>query len=343
MLLEKKYKCRYCLLGILLLFFLVGCKKDHVQYFQESGTRFHTIYHITYQSDRLLTAAIDSTMVAFNSSLNPFDPNSLISQVNRNETEIMDTMLRTVVLKALEVSQQTGGVYDITGSALFDVWGFGTRKGVTREATQAELDSIAAFVGYQKIKVSGDSLLKSDPRITLNPSSLSKGYVVDLVAATLEAHGVENYLVEIGGEIVAKGVNPDGKCWRLGINRPIEDSAQEFVDEIVYSLNLCERGAMATSGDYRNYKLLNGKKVAHTIDVLTGRPAHQDILSATVVAPTCMEADAWATAFMALGMERSMPILDQHPTLSVCFIYTDPNTNSLEVYNKGLQLTEVEK
>lgn len=339
---SKKRFSREAIFVLFLAYTLCSCQDDKLQYFQETGSRFHTIYHITYQSDRLLTSAIDSTMTAFNASLNPFDSNSLIARINRNETVILDSLLTDVLQKAMEVSRQTDGVYDITGAPYFDIWGFGTQKGATREATKDELDSIAQFVGYQKIRIASDTLIKSDSRITINPSSLSKGYVVDLVAQTLEDNGVDNYLVEIGGEIVAKGVNPKGECWNVGINQPLESLSEEAIKEIAYSLPLCNKEGMATSGDYRNYKVINGKKVAHTIDVHTGLPAHQDILSATVVAPTCMEADAWATAFMALGMKRSLALLDALPQLKVCFIYTHPETGVLYSYIKGINLTPID-
>lgn len=330
---------------VALLLILVGCSKKkeaEAQYFQESGTRFHTLYNITYQSDRELTAEIDSTMSAFNASLNPFDSNTLVSRINRNETVVMDEMLKTVVKKALEISSLTDGIYDITGAPYFDIWGFGTKKGISREATTEEIDSISAFVGWEKLTIMGDSLLKSDPRMELNPSSLSKGFVVDLVAQTLEENGVENYLVEIGGEIVAKGVNAKGNCWRLGINKPIEDNTF-VVNEIAYAIDLCGGEGMASSGDYRNFKIVDGRKVAHTIDVRTGMPAHQNILSATVIAPTCMEADAWATAFMAMGLERSKAILETQPQLKVCFIYSDSISDNYQTYEKGIELIKLEE
>lgn len=329
----------YLSLGYLLL---TSCSVRHdMEYYRESGTRFHTVYNITYQSDRVLTDRIDSVMTAFNASLNPFDTTSIVSKINANETVVMDAMLKEVVTKAIEVSRLTDGQYDITGAPYFDIWGFGTKKGITREATPAEIDSISAFVGYDKLLISGDSLLKSDERIRLNPSSLSKGYLVDLVAQTLEDNGVSNYLVEIGGEIVAKGLNPNGECWRLGINKPVEDNTST-INDVLYAVPLCNGEGMASSGDYRNYKEIGGQKVAHTIDVLTGRPAHQDILSATVVAPTCMEADAWATAFMAMGLERSIVLLNDNPNLKVCFVYANTETGNLDAYIKGLEIEEVE-
>lgn len=340
-------KIQSIILLITFLLLLHACNesgKQEATYFKESGERFHTFYHITYESPQPLTEAIDSTMSAFNAVLNVFDSTSVASRFNRNETDELYPMLLDVVREAEKVSRATEGVYDITGAPLFDIWGFGTRKGVTRLATDAEIDSILSFVGYQNLVVdeSAGKLRKSDPRLTINPSSLSKGYVTDLVANTLESHGVQNYLVEIGGEVVAKGVNPSGKCWNIGIDRPVPENDGSASD-IIFVVPLCEKRGLASSGDYRNFKEIEGRKVAHTIDNRTGYPAHQDILSATVVAPSCMEADAWATAFMALGLEEALKVLDTQPQLAVCFIYEDPQTGELTSYERRLDIREIEK
>ena len=331
--------------GILLLN-LAGCapRGSEKQYFKEAGERFYTEYHLTYEADSLLTTSVDSAMQAFDDELNNFKESSFISAWNRSETDSLPTMLQDVILKAVEVSEKTGGVYDVTGSPLFDLWGFGTKKGVSTLATEAQVDSVLEFVGYRKLTIDTVShkLIKADPRMNLNPSSLSKGYVTDLVARTLEAHGAENYMVEIGGEIVAKGVNPEGKPWKIGISKPTERGASDAYDsDLLYAIELSEKCGVASSGDYRNYKVIEGKKLAHTIDVLTGYPAHQDLLGVTVVAPTCMEADAWATAFMSSGLERSLKVLESEPQLKVLFIYADPETGELKTYERGLEIIEL--
>lgn len=312
---------------------IAGCnskqkeEEGQKKYFHEEGARFHTVYHLTYESDRQLTAEVDSTLTAFNDVLNNFDSTSLISRFNRNETNELHPMLQDIVIQASKVSKLTGGIYDITGAPLFDIWGFGTKKGVTKLATDAQVDSIRAYVGYQKLHIDTvtHTITKDDPRLTINPSSVSKGYMVDLVAQTLENNGVENYMVEIGGEIRTKGKNPKGECWNIGINKPIEDTTAT-INELLYTVQLCDNEGLASSGDYRNFKVIDGVKLAHTMNVITGRPAHQDILSSTVIAPTCMEADSWATAFMAMGLEKSKEVLATQPQLRVLFIYTDPVT-----------------
>lgn len=332
-------RSKYFAITLLFCLSLVSCDKGDIPYIMESGTRFHTTYHITYQSDKPLTLEFDTVFTTFNDVLNPFDVNSLVAKFNRNESKKLHPMLKEVISKAQEVSKITGGAYDITGAPYFDIWGFGTRKGVTRTATEMEIDSISYFVGYDKVLIYADSISKTDPRVTLNPSSLSKGYIVDLIALLLEEKGVENYLVEIGGEVVAKGLNPKGQCWKVGINKPVEDNTSTNND-LLYAISLCDGEGMASSGDYRNFKEIDGKKVAHTIDVRTGYPAHQDILSATVLAPTCMEADAWATAFMTLGLEESKKLLEEQLShLKVCFIYEEGG--EFVTYQRGLELSKI--
>lgn len=324
-----------------LLLLSVSCNTRHKggekTYFKESGARFHTLYHITYEADRELSHEIDSTLTAFNDVLNNFDSTSLISRFNRNETNEFPRMLQDVILQAAVVSAATEGIYDITGAPLFDLWGFGTKKGVTQLATDTQVDSILTFVGYQKLQIdtTAHTITKADPRMILNPSSLSKGYMVDLVGQTLEENGVENYMVEIGGEIVTKGKNPKGECWNIGINKPIEDNTST-VNELLYTLPMCEKKGLASSGDYRNFKIINGVKLAHTMNAVTGKPAHQDILAVTVLAPSCMEADAWATAFMAMGLARSKEIIESQPQLQALFIYADPKTGAYTSYENGL-------
>lgn len=147
-------------------------------------------------------------------------------------------------------------------------------------------------------------------------------------------------MVEIGGEVTCHGRNPRGDCWSLGINKPIEDNTST-VNELLGKIKMCEKMGVATSGDYRNYKVIEGRKVAHTINAVTGRPAHSDILEATVVAPTTMEADAWATAFMAVGLERAKEILEGQPQLGVLFVYADPSGTGYLTYTHRLNLLPI--
>lgn len=326
-------------LSLFLFLLLTGCNRGEGTFYRETGECFTTYYTVTYRAEEPLAEQIDSTMDAFNAVLNNFDPTSVVSRINANTSDRTDPMLEEVLRQAMIVSEATDGVYDVTGGPLFDIWGFGTKKGVTRLATDEQVDSVLQFVGYRQIHMDtvAHRITKDDPRLSMGLASLSKGYVVDLVARTLEHYGVEDYMVEIGGEVTCDGRNPRGECWSLGINKPIEDNTST-VNELLGKIEMCEKLGVATSGDYRNYKVIEGKKVAHTVNAVTGRPAHSDILEATVVAPTTMEADAWATAFMAVGLERAKEILEGQPQLGVLFVYADPTGTGYLTYTHRLNL-----
>lgn len=303
------------------------------QYFEESGSVFHTLYHIKYEAPELLTEKIDAEFQKFNLSLNPFNPNSIIAKVNRNEPVEADDWFIEVFNKATEVSNNSEGLFDITCAPLINLWGFGFSK--MDSVTPLMIDSIKQFVGYQKVKLNGRQVVKDDPRILLNCSAIAKGYASDIIARLLEREGVKNYMVEIGGEVTMKGVNQNGDCWLIGINKPEDDSTgiKNEIDEVV---QLCKKGGVATSGNYRNYYVKDGKKYAHTIDPRTGYPSEQNILSATIVADDCITADAYATAFMAMGLEKIRQAAKNIPGIEYYVIYSDENGKHQIEYSKGM-------
>ena len=325
------YKKIYLVLSLWILIF-TACTKQK-QYFEESGSIFHTIYHIKYEGSELLTEKIDAEFQKFNLSLNPFNPNSIISKVNQNEPVEADDWFIEVFNKAKEVSDHSEGVFDITCAPLINLWGFGFSK--MDSVTPQMIDSIKQFVGYQKVRLDGRKVIKDDPRTLLNCSAIAKGYASDVIARLLEREGVENYMVEIGGEVTMKGVNQNGKCWRIGINKPEDDSTgiKNDVGEVV---ELCKKGGVATSGNYRNYYIKDGKKYAHTIDPRTGYPSEQSILSATIVADDCITADAYATAFMAMGLEKAREAAKNIPGIEYYVIYTDENGKHQIEYSTGM-------
>ena len=183
------------------------------------------------------------------------------------------------------------------------------------------IDSLRQIVGYQKVALKDGKIVKQDPRINLDCSGVAKGYGSDCVANLLRRHGIENFMVEIGGEVVTSGINPDRVPWRIGVTKPVDDPTLQG-GELQTVLNVTDK-AMATSGNYRNFYYKGGKKYAHTIDPKTGYPVQHNILSSTVVADNCATADAYATAFMVMGLEKAKAILDKHPELMVYFIYSD--------------------
>ena len=317
--------------GLWILMF-TACTKQK-QYFEESGSVFHTIYHIKYEGSEILTEKIDAEFQKFNLSLNPFNPNSIISKVNRNEAVEADDWFIEVFNKAKEVSDHSEGIFDITCAPLVNLWGFGFSK--MDSVTPQMIDSIKQFVGYQKVRLDGRKVVKDDSRILLNCSAIAKGYASDIIARLLEREGIENYMVEIGGEVTMKGVNQNGKCWRIGINKPEDDSTgvKNDIEEVV---QLCKKGGVATSGNYRNYYVKDGKKYAHTIDPRTGYPSEQSILSATIVAEDYITADAYATAFMAMGLEKAREAAKNIPGIEYYVIYSDENGKHQIEYSTGM-------
>ena len=310
-------------LPVLLLFivgtFLILHKRNAAAPFQhDEGAVFGTFYHLTYQSQDNLKNDIEAELQKVDNSLSMFNQKSTLSRINRGEQQTTDSLFRRVFQLAQQVSMATDGAFDITVAPLVNAWGFGFKNGARPDS--AAVDSLRSLVGWQRISLSDDGLLqRDDPRIVLDCSAVAKGFGVDVVADYLRSHGIENFMVEIGGEVVVSGTNPKGQPWHVGINSPVDDPESTSAElDTVLTLSNC---AMATSGNYRNfYTTEDGRRVAHTIDPTTGYPVQHSILSATVLAPTCAEADAFATAFMVMGLERAKCVLQQHPELSVYLI-----------------------
>lgn len=317
---------------VLLLLSLSSCQKEK-SYYEERGSVFHTIYAIKYQADKPLTEKIDAEFQKFNLSLNPFNPNSIISKVNRNEPVELDEWFVEVFNKAQEVSAKSNGAFDITCAPLVNLWGFGFAN--MDSVSQHMIDSLKTFTGYEKIRIENGQIVKDDPRVILNTSAIAKGFSCDVIARLMEREGVENYMIDIGGEVVVKGLNPKGDCWRIGINKP-EDDSTGMINTVKEVAQLCQKAGMATSGNYRNYYVKDGKKYAHTIDPVSGYPAEKSILSATVIADDCMTADAYATVFMVLGVEQAAEFAKKVPEIDYFLIYTGENGEECVSYSEGM-------
>lgn len=216
---------------------------------------------------------------------------------------------------------------------LVNAWGFGFKNDT--KPTAAAIDSLKQIIGYKKVKLTGNHIVKSDKRIMLDCSAIAKGYGSDVVASFLRSKGIENFMVEIGGEIVTRGINEKRLPWKIGVTKPVDDSLNTN-QEIQTILNVTNK-AMATSGNYRNFYYKDGKKYAHTIDPATGYPVQHSILSATVLADNCATADAYATAFMVMGIDKAKAILEKHPKLMAYFIYSDKNGNNAVWYSPSLK------
>ena len=329
---KKKRVWQLPFLAILIIGTIIILKKQ-APFRTDEGFVFGTVYKITYQSEDNLKEEIESELKKVDNSLSPFNPNSVITHVNRNEETELDSFFVHVFHLAKKISDETHGAFDITVAPLVNAWGFGFKKSAGVDSLV--VDSLRQMTGYQKIGLQDNRIIKKDPRMMLDCSAIAKGFGVDAVAMLLERKGIKNYMVDIGGEVVVRGKNSKMNAWRIGINKPIDDSLS--VNQELQTVLAISDVGMATSGNYRNFYYKGGKKYAHTIDPRTGYPVQHNILSATVVAKDCMSADAYATAFMVMGLEEAERFANAHPDIDACFIYTDGNGELQTYYTKGME------
>ena len=311
----------------------IAVGRKNADYQHDSGLVFGTSYNITYQSNDNLKPEIEKTLAEVDTSLSPFNEKSVITHVNKNEAVTLDDHFITVFRLSSEIYKDTEGAFDITVAPLVNAWGFGFKNGITPDCHA--IDSLMQFVGFDKVKLQDGKIIKTDDRLMLDCSAIAKGYGVDAVARLLKSKGIDNYMVEIGGEIVASGENPKGAPWRIGVSKPDDDSVN-VSNEIQGIINISNR-AMATSGNYRNFYYKGGKKYAHTIDPKTGCPVQHSILSATVVSDECAKADAYATAFMVMGLDKAKAVLARHKDMMAYFIYSDDKGNNKVWYSPSLK------
>lgn len=323
------------LLFFMLLLF-VSCKEKQATYVEDRGEVFHTTYSIKYKYTHSLKPEIEAELAKFDDSLNPFKPTSIISKVNNNEEVVLDSFFINVFNRSQEVSAVSDGLFDITVSPLINAWGFGFKN--IDNVTAEMVDSLKAIVGYDKIQVENGRVIKSDPRVQINTSAIAKGYSTDVIADLLESYGVTDYMIEIGGEVTAKGINDKGECWHIGIDKPVDDKAPVH-RELQTIIKLCNK-SMATSGNYRNFYVKDGKRYAHTINPKTGYPAESNILSATVIADDCMTADAYATVFMLADTATIRSIALQEK-LSYLLILDSEDNRSVIVKSTGFDKYQV--
>lgn len=297
--------------------------KENV-YQHDSGFVFGTIYNITYECADNHKTGIEAVLKEVDNSLSPFNDSSIITAINKNVDVEVDKKFEEVYNLARLVHDNTDGAFDITVAPLVNAWGFGFKSGNMPSAN--EVDSLKKLIGLEKTSLANKHVKKADPRIMLDCSAIAKGYGVDVVARYLDSIGVENYMVEIGGEVVVKGHNDSGKAWRIGVTKPTDDSLA--ADQEIQTVLSLTNTAMATSGNYRNFYYKGGRKYAHTIDPKTGYPVQHNILSATVIANSCAKADAYATSFMVMGLEKARKVLQKQKDLKAYFIYSDSKGNN---------------
>ena len=311
----------------------IAVGRKNADYQHDSGLVFGTSYNITYQSNDNLKPEIEKALAEVDASLSPFNEKSVITHVNKNEAVTLDDHFINILSHYSEIYKETEGAFDINVAPLVNAWGFGFKNGITPD--RHAIDSLMQFVGFDKVKLQDGKIIKTDDRLMLDCSAIAKGYGVDAVARLLKSKGIDNYMVEIGGEIVASGENPKGAPWRIGVSKPDDDSVS-ISNEIQGIINISNR-AMATSGNYRNFYYKGGKKYAHTIDPKTGCPVQHSILSATVVSDECAKADAYATAFMVMGLDKAKAVLARHKDMMAYFIYSDDKGNNKVWYSPSLK------
>ncbi len=302
-----------------------------VPYQTNTGNIFGTYYRITYQSKTDLHNQILARLQQFDASLSMFNQNSILSRINRNEEVTTDADFEAMFRLAKEVSMLSEGAFDITVAPLVNAWGFGFKN--KEHITPEVVDSLLQYVGFENISLANHRVHKLHPNIMLDAGAIAKGQGCDVVADLLRTHHSDNFLVDIGGEVVCQGNNPKGEEWKVGIVKPQDDPTgqQNELQEVIASDNLC----MATSGNYRQFYYENGARRSHTIDPRTGYPVQHNLLSATVIAPSCMQADALATACMVLGTNAALEMINGLDSVECYLIYADESNNKV-AQSKGM-------
>jgi thiamine biosynthesis lipoprotein len=305
--------------------------------FQINGYAQGTTYSITYYApDSLVRSAeISQQLAEIDASLSLYKPNSLINQFNQAVTGVVaDRHLRVVVGKALDVYQQTNGLFDATVQPLVQAWGFGTRPTETAPSAAA-IQAILPAIGSDKIQLRGDSLIKKVAAVHLDLNGIAQGYTVDVLASLLERKRIRNYLVELGGEIRVRGrKQPSGELMRIGIERP--DSSGWQLPNMQQVIQL-RAGGVTTSGNYRKFKQEGAVRNAHLINPKSGYPFQNEMISVTVVAPDAMTADAYDNALMGMGVVKALAFLRTHRDLQAYIIYQRPNGTVADTASLGFQ------
>lgn len=308
------------------------------QYFHDQGKVFGTYYNIRYKATVNLEDSIRAALTAFDNSLSMFNEHSILSAVNANRDTTTDEAFETMWSEAERVYALSGGAFDITVAPLVSAFGFGRKSDQYSAISSQTIDSLREFVGFEKVQLVDHKVIKADPRVMIDAGAVAKGQACDMIANVLKRNGSDNYLVDIGGEVVCHGVNDKGDKWHIGITKPNlnNEGAQEDLQEILALSDI----AMATSGNYRNYYYEGTERRSHTIDPRTGWPVQHSLLSATVVSSTCMRSDALATSCMVLGAEQALEMIERAED-AACYLIVAEN-DSLHVIKskKWAKMTE---
>ncbi|MBC7125369.1 MAG: FAD:protein FMN transferase [Bacteroidales bacterium] len=325
---------RYLTVFTLVVLILVSCSPKK-EYIKIEGFTQGTTYSITYYDSlsRDLSVQIDSILGRIDHSMSIYNDSSIISQLNSNISDSIDDLLKEVIVSSFEIYYQTDRAFDITVGPVVRAIGFGKDK--TQGIDSAKVKQLLPLIGMNKIHLDGNTLKKDDSRIQIDVNAIAQGYTVDVIGKYLESNGIKHYLVEVGGEITARGKNSKGTDWVVGIDKPVESALPG--ENIQAKISISNGYGLATSGNYRKFIEVNGQKYAHTINPKTGFPELNSLLSATVVAPSATKADALATAFMVKGVEWSKNFVVNSNDIDAYLVYSDSLGNYLVWMNEGMK------
>lgn len=337
---------RYCIIFIY-SFLLSACvsttQPSAKKYVSDNGRVFGTFYQIKYASNgKDVKTEYLAALAAVDTALSTFNKQSTITRVNLSSDSVLltdkDSLFIKVYNKACEISTITNGAFDITVAPLVNAYGFGFDP--DRSTPDSVLAELRNYVGWKKVSITPAGYIKKEnPNIKLDASAIAKGFGSDEVARVLRKNGINDFMVEVGGEVVCSGVNDKGKVWSIGINKPIEDSTMQHTNELQRVVQL-DGKALATSGNYLQYYYKNGTKYAHTIDPCSGKPVNHTLLSSSIIADDCMTADALATACMVIGVDSALSLIESLPNVEGYFIYAGNNGEYLEKHTNGFKFKQ---
>ena len=328
-------------LVFILTMVMVACQPSvNEKVYLIEGEAQGSTYHIKYiaERDENLKPAIDSILEVIDRSMSTYRPDSAISKINQGDTTVVvDEHFRKVFEASQQIWQESEGLFDPTVGVLVNAWGFGKQKISEADLpTDKKIDSLRKYVGFDKVALTEKNLIKKRyTEILFDFNAIAQGYTSDVVANYLSARGIKNYIVEIAGEMYLKGKNTvEDKSWTIGVENPLKPLDDR---DLVATIQFTNQG-LATSGNYRKvWTDSNGRKYVHSINPLTGRATQSDVLSATVVAPSTMLADGYATMFMVMGLAKSKAFLEKHPNLAVLLVYSDDKHQEATYKTKSFQ------
>jgi len=331
-----RHKAPGIVIFLIITLLLLGCRPSP-EYAEMNGLTQGTTYHIVVQTTPAIDVAdlrlkVENLLSAVDNSLSIYNDSSVISLINSNISDRTDTLFREVFRASSKISEQCNGLFDITVGPLVKAWGFG--PDALKRFDETKLDSLLALVGMDKVRLEGDRIVKADPDMFIDVNAIAQGYTVDLIIDMLAGEGIKECLVEVGGEVRTAG-DKNGKGWHVGIDRPVDGNYVPGA-ELQAAVRLDNR-ALATSGNYRKFYVDNGVKYSHTIDPRTGYPSRHTLLSATIIAPECAVADAWATACMVGGKDTAIAFIEKYDFLEGYLIFSDEKGGMVSWMSEGLR------